>query len=264
MHNLDSLIDALHLEDLKNVEHPSIFDENENYDMLIVRLPVIGETLTTNSLSFILPACKSYFYDKKLQDFKELGSKFEGPYRMLDKYIDKLLKSFTKYKELTSDMEEILYTHQETAAFMTDWLQLKQNIVRIERILMRTAETMEDVLEYYENDEAFPMNNYVDLHEHIDRVLRSATLQLSKLDYLYSYYNTRTSEKMNKSVYLLTVISAIFLPLNLVVGFFGMNTSGLPFSGGEFGTLSAISLMISLVVITSAVAYIWQQRVDKS
>ena len=134
-------------------------------------------------------------------------------------------------------MEEILYTHQETTKFMTEWLQLKQDLLRIERILMRTSETMQNVLEYYKDNESFPMNHYVDLYEHIDRILRSATLQLSKLDYLYSYYNVRTNEKMNKSIYLLTVISAIFLPLNLVVGFFGMNTSELPFSGGNNGTV---------------------------
>ena len=40
MERLEQLIDALHLEDLRNDLHPSIFDENETYDMLIVRLPV--------------------------------------------------------------------------------------------------------------------------------------------------------------------------------------------------------------------------------
>ncbi len=260
MTHLQQLIDPLHLEDLRNVEHPSIFDENETYEMLIIRLPLIQRPLQSHSISFILTTKKSHFYDKTLGEFQELGDKFEGPYQMLDKHTDKLLKSFRLYKESILDMEESLYTHQERPDFMTQWLQLKQDILRIERILTRTCETMQEFIDYFQEEETFPINHYIDLHEHLDRTLRSSTLQLSKLDDIYNYYNARTNEKMNRSVYLLTVISAIFLPLNLLVGFFGMNTSGLPFAGGEFGTVNAIALMLSLVIITSLLAYAWQKK----
>jgi len=87
-------------------------------------------------------------------------------------------------------------------------------------------------------------------------------LQLSKLDYLYSFYNAKSNDKMNRMIYLLTIISAVFLPLNLVVGFFGMNTSGLPFADGKFGTYNAIMIMVSLVIITSSVVYFWRKRVE--
>jgi magnesium transporter len=48
---------------------------------------------------------------------------------------------------------------------------------------------------------------------------------------------------MNRSIYILTIISVIFLPLNLVVGFFGMNTGGLPFQHA-MGTMDAFISMI--------------------
>jgi magnesium transporter len=262
MKNIEEVIDTLHLEDLRNEIHPSFFDENEEYDMLIVRLPIIAETLKIGSYGFILTAERSYYYDKQEQEFKELASRFEGPHKFLNKLTDKLLKSFQKYQDSVSDMEEVLYDDHATHDFMTQWLGLKRDILRIERILLRTAGTMSDFIEYYADNDTFPMNAYVDLHEHIERTHRSATLHLSKLDYIYNFYNARTNEKMNKMVYLLTIISAIFLPLNLVVGFFGMNTSGLPFAGGDFGTLSAVILMISLMLTTSLVVYIWRKKVE--
>lgn len=263
MEPLEELIDNLHLEDLCNDVHPSSFDENEGYDMLIVRLPVIGKTLETESVGFVITPGNSYLYNKSKQAFEALGDRFEGPHKIIDKMTDRLLKSFSKYQELIGDMEERLYEDRTTGALMTEWLGLKRDILRIERILMRTSDTMQEVLHHYEEEVPFPLNHYMDLHEHIDRILRSATLQLSKLDYLYNFYSARTNEKMNRLIYLLTIISAIFLPLNLVVGFFGMNTGGLPFAEGDFGTLKAVLLMLSLMVSTSAVLYLWREKVER-
>ena len=63
---------------------------------------------------------------------------------------------------------------------------------------------------------------------------------------------------MNRLIYLLTIISAIFLPLNLLVGFFGMNTSDLPFAQGDGGTYKAIALMLFLLM--GAVGTVWLLR----
>ena len=264
MERLEQLIDALHLEDLRNDLHPSIFDENETYDMLIVRLPVIGKELQVISSGFVIMPEKSYFYNREGKKFELLGNRFDGPYKLIDKTTDQMLRSFTRYQELIADMEENLYSDKAANDFMTTWLGLKRDILRIERVLIRALQTMREVIDAYQETPGFPINSYADLHEHIDRTMRSAALQLTKLDYLYNFYNVRTNEKMNRLIYMLTIISAIFLPLNLAVGFFGMNTSGLPFTEGSSGTLNAVLLMGSLILMTSAVFYLWRSRVEKS
>jgi magnesium transporter len=261
MDDLLKTLDPLHAEDLANKEHPSIFDENENYDLLIMRIPVIETSLEMDSMGFIITPEKSYYYDKGNKKFHVFDDRFNGPHKAIDTMVDRLLKAFSKYKDLTADMEEFLYLDKTANNFMTQWLDLKRDILRIERVMLRTSETMKELIEYYEGVDDFPINNYVDLHEHLDRITRSAALQLSKLDYLYSFYNTRTNEKMNSLIFALTIISAVFLPLNLVVGFFGMNTSGLPFAEGGMGTLKAVALMGTLMIITSFVVYLSYKKV---
>ncbi len=263
MENFKQLIDTLHLEDLGNELHPSIFDENDGYDMLIIRLPVIGKKLDALSMGFILTSDNSYLYNRSNQQFKALNDRFMGPYTTADIIMDNLLKSFTGYQDMVADMEERLYEDRQGNDFMTNWLDLKRDILRIERILLRASETLKEAINYYAQDESFPTNNYIDLHEHMDRTMRAATLQLSKLDYLYSFYNVRTNEKMNRMIYLLTIISAIFLPLNLVVGFFGMNTGGLPFAEGTSGTVKALLLMATLMIVTTLFIYKWRHKVEK-
>jgi len=263
MKHIEELVDALHLEDLRNEKHPSIFDDNEMYNMLIVRIPLVGEEFTSVSMGFIFTQEKSYFYNKQKQEFEELDDIYINSYTLIDKQTDKLLKSFLKYPDIISDMEEALYANSVDKNFLHNWLGVKLEILKIERVLHRTTNAMDEFIEFYKDAEAFPMNHYVDIHEHLERIMRSATLQLSKLDYLYSFYNANSNDKMNKMIYILTIISAVFLPLNLVVGFFGMNTTGLPFSTGDIGTYYAIFIMLSLVVITSVIVQAWRKKVER-
>lgn len=263
MQNIENILDTLHLEDLNNEAHPSIFDDNENYNMLIVRLPMIGEQLSSKSFGFILTDQKSYYYDKEKKEFKEFDNEFTSVYKMVDKAADRVLRSFTRFQDLVSDLEENLYANNTDKDFLNSWLEIKLQILRVERILARTTNIMDEFIGFYKDNEDFPINKYIDIHEHLDRIMRSALLQLSKLDYLYSFYNAKSNDKMNKMIYILTIISAIFLPLNLVVGFFGMNTSGLPFSSGDSGTYYAITIMTTLALGASLVFQIWRKKVDK-
>jgi magnesium transporter len=260
MDTITSLINMLHLEDLRNEAHPSLFDTNPGYDVLIIRLPVVEKKLRIDSIGFILTESGSFLYDKADERFHALGDRFEGPHRIIDPVLDRLIKAFSVYQDRIADMEEALYEDRTAPTFMTEWLGLKRDILRIERVLARTAVVLGEVTEHYKPMENFPVDHYADLHEHTDRILRSASHHLSKLDYIYNFYNTRTSEKMNGLIYLLTVISAIFLPLNLLVGFFGMNTGGLPFAGSDGGTLDASLLMVSLLVLTSVILILWHKK----
>lgn len=263
MEAFERLIDLLHMEDLRNGTHPSVFDENEGYDMLIMRLPAPGAVLEFRSVGFILTAEGGYRFDAASSIFKRVGDRFEGPHGVIDRMIDAVLGVMTKYGERIADVEEELYLDRISKGFMTEWLGLKRDILRIERVMMRASETMAEVIDYYAETAGFPLNHYSDLHEHIERIVRSATLQLSKLDYLYNFHSARTNEKMNRMIYLLTIISAVFLPLNLLVGFFGMNTGGLPFAESGSGTFYAVILMGGFAAVTALLFLLGRMRMER-
>lgn len=253
MNSIKDSIDALHLDDLKNEIHPSLFDVNDEYDMLIIRLPIVEDELKFSSIGFVITKEHSYLYDKTSDELNILDDKFESPHHILNKIIDNLLKSFDRYRDEIADIEEDLYDSKNIKNFMKKWAELKRDILKIERTLMHTTLTMDEMIEHYEKEDDFPINRYLNLHEHIARTLRSANLQYSKLDYLYSFYTARSNDKINHLIYTLTIISVIFLPLNLIVGFFGINTSGLPLTGGTYGTLGVMAIIV-LVFFLSIIA----------
>ena len=64
--------------------------------------------------------------------------------------------------------------------------------------------------------------------EHIERVLAHVRRLESSAETAVQMHFSAQSNRTNDIMRALTVLTAIFLPLNLVTGFFGMNFEGLP------------------------------------
>jgi len=70
----------------------------------------------------------------------------------------------------------------------------------------------------------------------------------TQLRLLREELDLQAGQQTNENVYLLSVITALFMPATLVTGFFGMNTGGLPLSGEGGGTFLAtiVAVLCSL------------------
>jgi len=55
-------------------------------------------------------------------------------------------------------------------------------------------------------------------------------------------------EQNNRTLYVLTVITVLALPINIIAGFFGMNVGGIPFSGNPHGFLLLV-LFVTLFTL---------------
>lgn len=241
------------------MEHPSIFILDDVYNILILRLPHYNKEFGVTSYPFILSENKAYYFDRVKDDFIDLGEGFQGLYKFIDKKVDYVIKMLLRFHEDIILSEEELYDNH-TTDFLKDWYEEKMNLIRVHRILLKGSSVLNEFLEFYQEDAQFLHNEFEDIIEHIERSERSAQTGLLKLDQLYSFYSVRTSEKMNQSVYYLTIISAIFLPLNLAVGLFGMNTGGLPLSDNPYGTTIAIGLMLGTTALLSTIAALYLKR----
>lgn len=88
---------------------------------------------------------------------------------------------------------------------------------------------------------------------------RNIKENIARLESIYTYINTVRNEKINKNIYFLSIMSAIFLPLNLIVGFFGMNTKNLFLSENDYGTYYILGVILTIFFIL----FLWYQFKDK-
>lgn len=262
-------IHELHIKDIKNPIHPSIYEINGNYQILILRLPELWEgkanilSLRTNeaweskgrffSYSFLISEDTLYYYDKKISKFIHFENGLHDLYYFLNERINDLMDDLEMAQDKIAFMEEGFYKNNSSIP-MQRWHTLKKELSRTERVIIKAL----DVLQIFINKASIkPLDNeFNDLYEHLERSLRSTMSANTQLDDLYRYYNLRSNDRMNRSIYILTIVSVIFLPLNLAVGFFGMNTGGLPFQDTTFGTVYAFESMIAFA-IALIIAVLW-------
>jgi Mg2+ and Co2+ transporter CorA len=165
----------------------------------------------------------------------------------LDHWQVELLHPRTRFKNWSALLDVRLALHhldeicedQHTA--IQDWIESLKNWPQGEqRELDLLHVRSRDILEHIER-----------VAHHVRRLEQSAetTVQMH-----FSIQGSRTNDIMRT----LTVITAIFLPLNLITGFFGMNFDALPLIHQQRGLLWAVGAMI--VVASGLALFFWRKR----
>ncbi len=121
---------------------------------------------------------------------------------------------------------------------LDEWPDTPDPVVRRERELLRVRSR--DVL------------------EHIERVLGHVRRLESSAESAVQMHFSQQSHRTNNIMRTLTVITAIFLPLNLVTGFFGMNFEGLPLIHSLRGFWIIVGMMLLIGLGLSV--FFWRKR----
>ena len=97
-----------------------------------------------------------------------------------------------------------------------------------------------------------------DVLEHIERVLAHVRRLESSADTAVQMHFSEQNNRTNEIMRALTVLTAIFLPLNFVTGFFGMNFEGLPLIHSPTGFWIVFAVMLVLGIGMSI--FFWRKR----
>jgi magnesium transporter len=88
-----------------------------------------------------------------------------------------------------------------------------------------------------------------DVLEHVERVLGHVRRLEQSAETAVQMHFSALGHRTNDIMRTLTVLTAIFLPLNLITGFFGMNFDGLPLIHSSAGVWLTLGLMFLVVAV---------------
>jgi Mg2+ and Co2+ transporter CorA len=97
-----------------------------------------------------------------------------------------------------------------------------------------------------------------DVLEHIERVLQHVRRLEQSAEAAVQMHFSALGQRTNDIMRTLTVLTAVFLPLNLITGIFGMNFEWIPLLHMHGGFWIALLLMVGIGM--SLVAWFWRQR----
>lgn len=97
-----------------------------------------------------------------------------------------------------------------------------------------------------------------DVLEHIERVIHHIDRLERSAETAVQLHFSLQSNRTNDSMRTLTALTAVFLPLNLVTGFFGMNFEFLPLIHSSHGLWWALAAMLLMATVLGTV--LWRQR----
>jgi magnesium transporter len=97
-----------------------------------------------------------------------------------------------------------------------------------------------------------------DVVEHIDRVMHHVRRMEQGAETAVQIHFSAQGQRTNETMRVLTALTAVFLPLNLITGFFGMNFEFLPLIHSDKAMWIMLALMV--LVAVALLAIFWRKR----
>ncbi len=195
-----------------------------------------------------------------------------SPAELMLRMVNQMVDSYLDLRRLlTRDLTTLQQLLLDRRSHFRDW-----NVVLVARdTLSRLEDICEDqrsaVQEWIDALGEWPMGSLEeererellrvrsrDVLEHVERVLTHVRRLESSAETSVQMHFSLTGERTNNIMRTLTVLTAIFLPLNLITGVFGMNFDNLPLIHQATGFWVAVALMGALAVGLGA--FFWRKR----
>lgn len=177
---------------------------------------------------------------------EELGSSVALLDHLLRDQADELQRIVRRAADRLDDIEdEVLAGHH--GRHSVELARLRRLMVRLQRLLapepsalQRTLSTPprwvgeEDLRSLHRASEEFAL------------VLRDVASLQERIKLMQDESATRVQEDNNRSLFMLTMVTVLALPINLIAGLMGMNVGGIPFGDHPHGFWLTLSLILSL------------------
>lgn len=247
-----------------NGNHPSVFGHGNDYEMVIFQglTPEDCEStdnlIVTKSAAFFifdnllitLRAAENVSFDVVKRNFCEVKLRFPSTpfgliYVVLDTMVDRY---FAITDELEDRLEHISDLLLNPKSDFNDWqplMRFRKQSHALELLCEKNLEAIDAWqrgmhLETTENQRI----RLFDLREHIQRVMHHADSLQRDTEAAIQLHFSVVSHRTNQIMQVLTVLSAIFFPLTLLTGIWGMNFKHMPELDTRYGYFFALALII--------------------
>jgi magnesium transporter len=254
-----------HIDDVKNLAHPSSFDSTEEYELVVFRglrpdqKPERIETRPLFLFNFervlltVGPSDSRSVAQVKARYVGVPGKCPQDPDELMHRLLSAMVDSYLDLRHALSErLDRWQRALLDPRRPFRDWYRLLEQRTELRR-LMHLCEEQLDAVTEWRDDRLTTMSErlhvrFTDLIEHIERVKDHARQTEQQAESAVQLYFAATTTRTGEIIRLLTLITAIFMPLNLITGIYGMNFDFIPGLHSQAGFWISLGTMLSVVV----------------
>jgi zinc transporter len=251
--SLHSEVDATHLEQegdsLVARIHDVLFD-------FTFDAPIATTTLCVKPRVLVSAHARPWRSIDQLRAAVQAGQIFRSPIEILARLLrdqaSVLVDIVRKAKKRIGPLEEQLLAKRVFVS-RSELGSLRRMLVRLQRLLAPEPAAFFRLLnrppDWISQDE---LQNLQQAAEKFSSAVSDTTSLVERVKQLQEELAALVSEQTNRTLFLLTMVTVLALPINLVAGLFGMNVGGIPLNQHPYGFFMVLS---PLLILTALLAY---------
>jgi len=180
-------------------------------------------------------------------------------HHIIDNIVDEYLPVMDDFDERINNLEDNIFSvGRPNKEILEEILGLKRSLLRIKRISAKQLEVL-----YRMSHGQFQLISgpalpfFRDIFDHLVRVTDLAESYRDLISGSLEAYLSVVSNRLNEIMKVLTIFSAIMLPLTFIAGVYGMNFENMPEIHSKYGYYGAWAVMI--VVAVAMLFFFWRR-----
>jgi len=259
-------VHPLILADFLNSEHSTLIDRYP--EAVYIELPTNADPKHSGGIAYLsiiclpslmitirrgeLPQLPRLITLLEKEERLEIGNTSNLLYKIIDYFIERTVNQSFDYRRHINRLEEQLQQEPETIN-SNELADLRRRLTQLEYICADQQYcTTSLVTHRHKAIEMIEQEAYFnDLVTDSEHALRNTNRLNGRLKDLQDNLELRHQDSTEKRLRILTILSAIFLPLSFITGFFGMNFVNMPVYQWQYGMpfFLVIMIVISLILM---------------
>jgi magnesium transporter len=207
-------------------------------------------------------------HSRSIQKVKEMCQQHahileEGPVALMHRIVDSMVDNYApELEEIEEQMDEL-----EDKAILGEGEDLMRPILAIKRdlsALRRVVIPQRDVVGRLARREFSLISNemayrFRDVYDHLVRYSDEAVMFQDRVTGILEGYLSAISNRLNRVMKVLTVVSTIVLPMTVLTGLWGMNVMLPHFAGGDPGQFWWVVGIMGAITIVMLAVFRWRR-----
>lgn len=258
-------VSPLLLEDILNTDERPKLNEDDNHIFIIlksllyskssrkIQIDQISMIIGKNYLITIQETEHKHFEDVRKRLWNSLTKiRSYSPdylcYALIDTLVDNYILTIETLGTEIEEQEKLLLTSDKQIIeniyhYKTELSYIRKNIRPVKEVMTRFMASDSDLI----NERTF---NYLrDLDSLVTQALEAIEIYYTMLSDQQNIYNTNTSNNVNDVMKILTIFSAIFIPLTFIAGIYGMNFEYMPELKYPRAYYVLLAIMVSIAIV---------------